>query len=76
MRRVETTITREAKLCRHRKGRAVVDGMWTAVAVGVAGAILALVMWRFRRERQSDMGAVSRQWVAEHRLGEPNDRQR
>jgi hypothetical protein len=50
--------------------------MWMVAGVGLAGAILALVMWRFRRERQTDMGAVSRQWVAEHRLGEPNDRQR
>ena len=75
--RPAVTVERRAVACGgHKwKGRAV-DSLWMVGAAGVAGVVLALVLWRFRRERQADMGAVSRQWVAEHRLGEPSDRQR
>jgi hypothetical protein len=44
--------------------------------VGGAGAIFAIVVllrsWQ-RRSGPEDMGAVSHQWVTEHRLGHQND---
>jgi hypothetical protein len=44
--------------------------------VGGAGAVFAIVVllrsWQ-RRSGPEDLGAVSHQWVNEHRLGHPND---
>jgi hypothetical protein len=50
--------------------------MNTLWIVGGGAVILALVgvvrSWR-RRSGDQDLGAVSHQWVAEHRLGRAND---
>lgn len=47
--------------------------VWVIVALGIAGAIVALVTaWR-RGDRLGDLGSVSHQWIAEHRLGSGQD---
>lgn len=44
-----------------------------AGAIGIAGAIVALVAsWR-RGAGSPDLGSVSQHWIAEHRLGSGQD---
>ena len=50
--------------------------VWIVVGLGIAGAIIAFITSWHRRDRQADLGAVSHQWVAEQRLGQPHDPQR
>jgi len=46
------------------------------IALGVVAAIIALVTsWR-RSDHAADMGAVSSQWISEHRLGSGQDSRR
>jgi len=52
------------------------SSVWVIAALGVAGAILSLVVTRIRGDRLSDLGTVSSQWIAEHRLGQGNDSRR
>jgi len=50
-----------------------VSTLLVLVGLGVAGAVAGLVAaWR-RADRPADMGAVSHQWIAEHRLGSGPD---
>ena len=44
--------------------------------VAIAVAIVALVMSWSRGGNTADMGAVSGQWIAEHRLGSGQDSRR
>jgi hypothetical protein len=46
-----------------------VNAIWVVVGLGLVGGIVALIsMWQ-RGEQGADMGAVSNQWISEHRLG-------
>jgi hypothetical protein len=45
------------------------NGIWIVVGFGVSVAIALIVRSR-GRVRQSDLGSVSNQWVAEHRLSQ------
>jgi len=47
--------------------------VWMVVGLGVAGALVALVIAWLRSDRHPDLGAVSSQWIAEHRLGQGHD---
>jgi hypothetical protein len=50
--------------------------VWVVLALAVAAAIVALATsWR-RRSHPSDMGAVSHQWIAEHRMSSGEDSRR
>lgn len=50
--------------------------LWVVLGLGVVGSVIALVTsWR-RGDRQTDMGAVSSQWIAEQRLGSGSDARR
>ncbi len=52
------------------------NAVWVVIGLAVAGAVLALVSsWR-RGDRPADLGAVSHQWIAEHRLGSGQDSRR
>jgi hypothetical protein len=51
----------------------MIPPMWLAVALGVVGGVVALVVAWARTDRQADLGAVSHQWIAEHRLGQGHD---
>jgi len=52
------------------------NGAWLVVGLGVAGAIVALVTALRRGEHATDLGAVSSQWIAEHRFGSGPDSRR
>jgi hypothetical protein len=47
--------------------------IWIGAGAGAFFAILVLVRSWQRRSGREDLGAVSHQWVTEHRLGHPND---
>jgi hypothetical protein len=52
------------------------NAVWVVIALGVVGAVVALVAsWR-RGEQPADLGAVSHQWISEHRLGSNEDSRR
>jgi uncharacterized membrane protein len=52
-----------------------VNTVWVLVGLGLLVAVVALITsWR-RGSDASDMGAVSHQWLMEHRLG-PGDSRR
>jgi hypothetical protein len=54
----------------------MLNTVWVVVGVGLAGAAVALVKsWR-RNDHPVDLGAVSHQWIAEHRLGSGQDSRR
>ena len=44
--------------------------------VGIAAAVVALLASWSRGGKPSDLGAVSNQWIAEHRLGSGQDSRR
>ena len=50
--------------------------VWVVIGLCVAGAVVALVAsWR-RGDHAKDLGAVSDQWISEHRLGSGQDSRR
>jgi hypothetical protein len=54
----------------------MMSAVWIVVALGIAGGLVARVTsWR-RAALPADLGAVSRQWLAEHQLDSTQDSQR
>jgi hypothetical protein len=52
------------------------NAVWIVVALGIAGGLVAwITSWR-RAALPSDLGVVSRQWLAEHQLDSTQDSQR
>jgi hypothetical protein len=50
--------------------------VWAAIALAIAvGVIARLTSWR-RGGQPADLGTVSHQWIAEHRLGSGPDSRR
>ena len=47
--------------------------LWILASVAILGVVAALVLSWQRYHRDQDLGAVSDQWIAEHRLGRIND---
>jgi hypothetical protein len=47
--------------------------IWILAGIGSVGAVFALVLSWQRHNKEQDMGAVSHQWIAEHRMGHAND---
>jgi hypothetical protein len=53
-----------------------VNAAWIVLGIGAAVAIyLFATAWR-RRDHERDLGTVSHQWMAEHRMGQGHDSQR
>jgi hypothetical protein len=53
-----------------------VIALWVVVVLGTVAALVALVTsWR-RGDHLADLGAVSHQWIAEHRIGLGQDSRR
>jgi len=51
-----------------------VTTVWIALGLAILAAVIALVVsWR-RADRPTDLGAVSDQWISEHRLGSEDSR--
>lgn len=55
---------------------AVMNGAWIILGLAVFGAIAAMNRWSHGRGRRPDLGFVSQQWVAEHRLSQSQSSQR
>ena len=51
-----------------------VTAVWILVGLAGVGAIAQLVTWSFGRGRTPDLGSVSHQWIAEHRLSQSQER--
>jgi hypothetical protein len=52
-----------------------VNTVWVVMGLSVAGALVAaFASWR--RGADVDLGAVSHQWISEHRLGQAEDARR
>jgi len=47
--------------------------LWVVVGAGVVAAVVGLIVAWTRADRETDLGAVSSQWIAEHRLGQGHD---
>ena len=47
--------------------------IWILAGLAIVGASSALVLSWQRHNKEQDMGAVSHQWIAEHRMGHAND---
>lgn len=62
-------------IARARKGT-LVTAVWIILGVGIAGALVALMTSWPRRDQRADLGAVSHQWIAEHRSGQGQDPRR
>ena len=52
------------------------EGMWTIVGVGVVALIAIIIAVLQRPGVRSDLGSVSDQWIAEHRLSQVQDTHR
>ena len=50
------------------------SAFWVVVGLGLAACIVALVTLWQRGGQRADMGAVSSQWIAEHRMGSDDSR--
>ena len=50
--------------------------VWVVIGLTVAAAVVGLVAFWRRSDQPADMGAVSHQWIAEHRLGSGQDSRR
>lgn len=42
------------------------SGVWSLLGLAVVGAIAKMIGWSYARARRSDLGSVSRRWLAEH----------
>jgi len=49
------------------------NAVWLIAGAAAVVTIVALIRSWQRRSGPEDLGAVSSQWVTEHRLGRPND---
>jgi len=47
--------------------------IWILAGLAFAGVSSALVLSWQHYHKEQDMGAVSHQWIAEHRMGHAND---
>jgi hypothetical protein len=50
--------------------------VWVALALGIVGVVFVLVTSFRRRTHPTDLGAVSHQWIAEHRAASGQDSRR
>jgi hypothetical protein len=53
-----------------------VNTMWIVMGLSVAGAVVAALTTWHRGAHAVDLGAVSHQWISEHRLGHGTDSRR
>jgi len=49
------------------------NAVWIVVGLAVLGALAAIYGWSQRRRRETDLGIVSQQWVAEQRFSQKQD---
>jgi hypothetical protein len=47
---------------------------WLVGGIALVGVVIALIVSWYERDRPTDLGTVSQQWVAEQRSGGTRDR--
>jgi hypothetical protein len=47
--------------------------IWAVIALVIVGAVVAFVASRRRTEHPANLGVVSHQWLAEHKIGPGQD---
>jgi hypothetical protein len=52
------------------------NGVWILMGLGVLAVVAAVFGWLQGRAQPADLGVVSHQWIAEHRLSQTQDSQR
>jgi len=52
------------------------NAVWIVVGIGIFGVLARQVAWAYERGAPSELGFVSHQWLAEHRLSQLSDSQR
>ena len=50
--------------------------VWIVLGLAVAGALVAIAATRRRTRGTADLGAVSHQWIAEHRMNSAEESRR
>ena len=50
------------------------NAVWILAGIAGLGALAQLVTWSLGQGRKADLGSVSHQWVAEHRLSQTQER--
>ena len=50
------------------------NAVWILAGIAGLGSLAQLVTWALARGRTPDLGSVSHQWVAEHRLSQKQER--
>jgi hypothetical protein len=56
--------------------RLFVDTLWIILGLGVAGALVPLMIWSRGHHRQADLGYMSHRWVSEQRFTRTEEAQR
>ena len=52
------------------------NALWIVLGLGFVGALVRMIGWTQEHSRPPDLGYVSHQWIAEHRLSQADERQR
>jgi hypothetical protein len=47
--------------------------LWIVLGIGIVGVLAKRVAWPDRRAAQTNLGFVSQQWLADHRLSQVSD---
>lgn len=47
--------------------------VWIVLGVGIVGVLAKRVAWPDRRDAEANLGFVSHQWLADHRLSQLSD---
>ena len=47
--------------------------VWIVLGIGLLVALARTIVWRRERGWEADLGFVTHQWVAEHRLAQTQD---
>ena len=50
------------------------NAVWILAGIAGLGALAQIVTWALGQGRKADLGSVSHQWVAEHRLSQTHER--
>ena len=59
-----------------QEGDPSMNALWIVVGIGIVGGLAKRIAWHHERRSPSELGFVSHQWLAEHRLSQISDPQR
>lgn len=52
------------------------NALWIVLGLALLAAVARAIGWSHARSRPPEMGFVSHQWIAEHRISQVQERQR